>query len=126
MRKYLADKNTRPTQNPKAIALARQEIVEYILMVQNLHDLSLRKAVIHFEERASERNIAPHIIEAVITAHGRPAQVASITLSRSTLYRWIRTYIKAGRKLEALQPKPSKTLYANDNHPNRKGLTNEQ
>ncbi|KPU83935.1 hypothetical protein JI58_06935, partial [Marinosulfonomonas sp. PRT-SC04] len=48
MRKYLADKNTRPTQNPKAIALARQEIVEYIVMVQNLHDLSLRKAVIHF------------------------------------------------------------------------------
>lgn len=126
MRKYLADKNTRLTQNLKAIALARQQIVEYILMVQKQHDLSLRKAVIHFEERARKRNIAPHIIEAVITAHGRPAQLASITVSRSTLFRWIRIYNRAGKRVEALEPLPSKTIYANDNNPNQKGPTNEQ
>lgn len=117
MRRYLPNKRARPEQDPRAIAAARLEIVEFILTVQNARDLSLRQAVISFAQRTRERRLAPHLIAAVITANGRPSRTASVTLSNKTLFRWIKLYKMSRGQVKFLAPIPTKTLYANDNFP---------
>ena len=113
-RRYFSE---RSFQDNHAIAQARTEIVEYVLTYQQLRAMSLRQAILVVHRRIAERKFPPHLLDAVFIANARPNRIGSITLSVKTLFRWVRAYRLADRDMLALAPTPSKTLYANDNHP---------
>lgn len=97
------------------VAEARKEIIEFVLLYQKIHDISLSSAVRMVHERIVIRKLPPHLVDAVLIANARPHRFGAVTISTKTLFRWIRAYRLADGDKMALAPTPTKSLYANTN-----------
>jgi hypothetical protein len=108
----------KPRIDKNRTAKARKQIIEFILLYRKKHRWSLAKEIHHFLERLRFDRLPPYMKEAAIHAHGKPGSARDKMLKRSTIYKWIKMYEKAGYDIEALKPKHREKPvmpHANDN-----------